>query len=263
MTVNDSPWPEGVPAWADITVPDLAAAQRFYGGLLGWEFSEGRPETGGYVTASVDGRRVAGLLPAEGAAADAPAAWCVYLGVEDVTLATGHAVAAGAQLLAGPMTVLGLGDIAVLADPAGAVFGLWQSGTHTGWDVTDVPGAFVWAEQMSQQPDLSRRFYVDLFGYEATDMSAPDFTYTSLAVGGTPAVGVGGYGAGVGADVPAAWTWYVAVTDAEDAARRVPEVGGTVVSGPEDTPYGRLVLAQGPAGELVALLEQAPPEVVA
>ncbi|WP_155378488.1 VOC family protein [Cellulomonas sp. JZ18] len=187
----------------------------------------------------------------------------MYLAADDVTLAVGHAVAAGAQLLAGPMTVLGLGDVAVLADPAGAVVGLHQPGAHTGWDVTDEPGAFVWAEQMSHRPDLSRRFYTDLFGYEQTDMSAPDFTYTSLAVGGTPAVGVGGYGAGVGADVPAAWTWYVAVTDAEEAARRVPEVGGAVVSGPEDTPYGRLVLAQGPAGEVVALLEQAPPEVVA
>lgn len=261
MTVHDSSWPAGVPAWADITVPDLAAAQRFYGGLLGWEFSEGHPEAGGYVTASVGGHRVAGLLGAQDARAGAAAAWCVYLATDDVTLATGHAVAAGAQLLAGPMTVLGLGDIAVLADPAGAVVGLFQAGTHSGWDVTDVPGAFVWAEQMSHRPELSRRFYTDLFGYEQTDMSAPDFTYTSLAVGGTPAVGVGGYGAGVGQDVPAAWTWYVAVPDAAEAARRVPELGGGVVSGPEDTPYGRLVLAHGPAGEVVALLEQVPAEL--
>jgi len=251
MTVSPSPWPAGVPGWADITVTDLGPTQRFYGGLLGWQLRVGGPETGGYVTATVDGHVVAGIKVAD---TPRPAGWCVYLATDDVAASVARAVDAGATVVVGPTSVLDLGRLAVLADPTGAVVGLWESGTRTGWELTDAPGAFVWAEQMSTDPDTARRFYTALFGYDQTDMSAPDFTYTSLSVGGTPAAGVGGYGPGAG-DVAAAWTWYVAVEDADTIAPRVAELGGQVVSGPEDTPYGRILLVRGPAGEVVALLQ--------
>lgn len=251
MTVNPSPWPAGVPGWADITVTDLGQAQRFYGGLLGWQLSVGGPETGGYVTASLDGHRVAGLQVAGAAQASG---WCLYLATDDVAAAVARAVSLGATLVEGPVTLLDQARVALLTDPTGASVGLWESGTHTGWEVTDVPGSFVWAEQMSHHPDVARRFYTALFGYEEHDMSAPDFTYTSLAVDGTPAVGLGGYGPNAG-DVPAAWTWYLAVEDADVAARRVPALGGEVVAGPEDTPYGRMLLVRGPGGEVLALLQ--------
>lgn len=259
MTVSASPWPAGVPGWAEITVTELGPTQRFYGGLLGWQLRIGGPETGGYVTATVDGHVVAGLRVA---AAPQPAGWCVYLATDDVTQSVADAVAAGATVVSGPMSVLDLGRAAVLADPTGAVVGLWESGTHTGWELTDAPGAFVWAEQMSNDPVAARRFYTDLFGYEQQDMSAPDFTYTSLAVGGAPAAGIGGYGPGAG-DGAAAWTWYVAVEDADAIAPHVAELGGEVVSGPEDTPYGRMLLVRGPAGEVVALIQQVPDDIVA
>lgn len=259
MTANPTSWPAGVPAWADITVTDLGATQRFYGGLLGWQLSIGGPETDGYVMARVDGHVVAGIRLAD---TSRPAGWCVYLATDDVAASVARAVGAGATVITGPVAMLDLGRVAVLADPTGAVVGLWEAGAHAGWELTDAPGAFVWAEQMSKDPGTARRFYVDVFGYAQQDMSAPDFTYTSLAVGGTPAVGVGGYGQGAG-DVPAAWTWYVGVEDADAIAPRVAELGGEVVSGPEDTPYGRMLLVRGPAGEVVALLQPPPEDVVA
>src|SRR5690606_38212645 len=121
-------------------------------------------------------------------------------------------------------TVWDLGRIAALADPTGAVVGLWEAGRHVGWEVTDEPGAHVWAEQMSNDPAAARAFYTALFGYAEQDMSAPDFTYTSLSLHGVPAAGIGGYGAGAG-HVPAAWTWYVGVEDADAVAPRVAELG--------------------------------------
>lgn len=249
MTVSPSPWPAGTPGWADITVADPVPVQRFYGALLGWRFDASQDGT--YLTATLDGKAVAGVRIAE---APTPAWWCVYLATDDVTESVERAVDGGATVLLPPVVVLDEGRMAVVADPTGAAVGLWESRTRTGWEVTDVPGASVWAEQMSHDPDAARRFYVELFGYDAQDMSAPDFRYASLAVGGTPAFGIGGYGPGAG-DVPAAWTWYLAVPDADDAARRVGALDGDVVSGPEDTPYGRMLLVRGPAGELAALLE--------
>lgn len=259
MTLSPHPWPAGSPGWAELTVADLGPTQRFYGGLLGWQLSIGGPETGGYVTARVDGHAVAGLRVAD---VPLPAAWCVYLATDDLDESVARAVEAGGALLDGPVSVLDLARTALLTDPMGAVVGLWESGAHTGWDLADVPGSYVWAEQMSHDPVAARRFYTALFGYEQQDMSAPDFTYTSLSVGGAPAAGVGGYGPGAG-DVPAAWTWYIAVDDADAVAPRVAELGGQVVSGPEDTPYGRMLLVRGPAGEVVALLEPPVEDIVA
>ncbi|MBO3095643.1 VOC family protein [Cellulomonas dongxiuzhuiae] len=259
MTLTPDPWPAGVPSWADITVTDLGPTQRFYGGLLGWQLSVGGPETGGYVTATVDGKVVAGLRVSD---VPQPAGWCVYLATDDVEASVARAVGAGASVVVGPMSVLRQGRMALLTDPTGALVGLWESVEHTGWELTDAPGSFVWAEQMSHDPDAARRFYTALFGYEQHDMSAPDFTYTSLSVGGTPAAGIGGYGPGAG-DVPAAWTWYIAVEDADAIVPRVGELGGEVVSGPEDTPYGRMLLVRGPAGEVLALLQAPEEDVVA
>lgn len=257
MTARPTPWPAGLPGWADIAVADLGPTQRFYGGLLGWELDTDGPD--GYVTARLDGQPVAGIHVVD---VPHPAAWCLYLATDDVAASTERAVAAGATVLTGPAQVRDLGRIALLADPTGAVVGLWEAGAHTGWGVTDRPGAYVWAEQMSNDQPAALRFYTELFGYEQQDLSAPDFTYTALSVEGAPAMGVGAYGAGAG-DVPAAWTWYVGVEDADGVAPRVAELGGQVVSGPEDTPYGRMLLVQGPSGEVVALVQQVPEDVVA
>jgi uncharacterized protein len=259
MTVTPTPWPAGVPGWADITVTDLGPTQRFYGGLLGWQLSAGPPESDGYVMATVDGYVVAGIRVSD---VPQPAAWCVYLATDDVAASVARAVDAGATVALGPVSVLSLGRMALLSDPTGALVGLWEAGDHTGWELTDAPGSFVWAEQMSHDPATARRFYTALFGYEQQDMSAPDFTYTSLSIGGAPAAGIGGYGPGAG-DVPAAWTWYLAVQDADAIAPRVAELGGEVVSGPEDTPYGRMLLVRGPAGEVLALLQTADEDIVA
>ena len=103
-----------------------------------------------------------------------------------------------------------------------------------------------------------------MFGYAVEDLSAPGFTYASLSLDGQPVAGVGGYGAQAGTDAPAAWTIYFAVTDIDAAAARVAELGGTVVSPPTDSAFGRMAIVAGPFGEVFALIAPSPapePEV--
>ena len=256
MTTHPGPWPTGTACWADITVPDLQRATDFYGSLLGWRFETGGPETGGYTQAFLGDRQVVGLTEPMGEDPAPPSAWCVYLAAEDLAGSVARAEQLGARTLLGPIEVMGFGSMALLTDPTEAVVGLWHPGSHIGWEVVDEPGAVVWTEHMSHDQPRALAFYDQLFRYEVTDMSAPDFAYASLAVAGEPSrSGIGGYGPGAGARVPSAWTVYFQVRVADDAAARVGELGGTVVSPPEDTPYGRMVLATGPFGEVFALLE--------
>ncbi|WP_028046091.1 VOC family protein [Cellulomonas sp. URHE0023] len=254
MTTHRDAWPSGTPAWADITVPSLPVATRFYGALFGWTFEVGGPETGGYTQAFLDGRRVVGLTEPMPAAPAQPPAWCVYLATDDLLATAEQVVSAGGRLVLAPMGILGFGTMGLYADPAGAVFGLWQSGTHTGWDVEQEPGSIVWTEVMVHDQPRALAFYREVFGYHVEDLSAPGFTYASLSLGAGPLAGVGRYGPSAGAAAPPAWTLYFAVTDTDAAASSIASLGGTVVSPPTDTAFGRMAIAAGPFGEVFAVM---------
>lgn len=254
MTIHRDPWPSGAPAWTDITVPDLQVARDFYGALFGWEFEVGGPETGGYTQAFAHGHRVAGLSEPMGEEPAPPPAWCLYLATQDADAAVARALELGAQVVFPVMQVMEFGRMAILTDPTAAVFGLWEPGTHNGWEVVDEPGSPAWSELMSHDQPAAVRFYAELFGHTVEDMSTDDFQYASLHHDGAAVVGVGGYGASVDAAVPAAWTLYFASADVDASVARVVEGGGAVVRPPEDTPYGRLALVSGPFGEVFALI---------
>ncbi|KRD43302.1 hypothetical protein ASE38_03285 [Cellulomonas sp. Root930] len=254
MTTHREAWPTGTPAWADLTVPDLAAARAFYGPLFGWEFEVGGPEVGSYTQAFADGRRVVGLGEPMSEDPAPPPAWCVYLATQDLA-ATADAIAeAGGKQVVAPMPVLDLGRMGIFVDTAGAVFGVWQPGAHTGWDVVEEPGSVVWSEVMVHDQPGAVAFYERVFAYDVEDLSAPGFAYASVSVGGAPVAGVGGYGAQAGADAPAAWTLYFGVPDTDASAARVTELGGTVVSPPTDSAFGRMAIVAGPFGEVFALM---------
>ena len=85
------------------------------------------------------------------------------------------------------------------------------------------------------------------------DLSAPGFT-RPLSLGAGPLAGVGQYSPSAGASAPPAWTLYFAVSDTDEAAASVTDLGGTVVSPPTDTPFGRMAIAAGPFGEVFALM---------
>lgn len=255
MTTRDHPWPAGSPCWADIVVPDLDAARAFYGAALGWDFEVGEPDAGGYLVATLGGRRVAGLTtPAAGVPASPPA-WCVYLATSDAAASLARAVELGATVLLAPTRILDRGTTALLADPTGAVVGLWQPGTNPGWTVVDEPGTPTWSEVFSHDQPAALAFYTGLFDYTVRDLSGGGLTYAVLDLGHHPAAGVGAYGDGAGAAAPAAWTLYVAVDDADAAAARVDAHGGSVRQQPVDTPYGRVAIVAGPGGEVFAVMQ--------
>lgn len=259
MTTRREAWPPGTPAWADITVPDLGVARAFYGPLLGWQFEVGGPETGYYTQAYVGDRRVVGLGEPMGDDPAPPPAWCVYLASDDL-VATVEAVAeAGGKEVVPAMPVMDFGSMAIVVDTTGAVLGIWEAASHTGWDVTDEPGSMVWCEVMSHDQPTAVAFYQQVFGYDVEDLSAPGFTYATLSLDGHPAAGVGGYGPQAGTDAPAAWTVYFGVTDTDASAARVTELGGTVVSPPTDSTFGRMAIVAGPFGEVFALIAPAGP----
>lgn len=258
MLFRDEPWADGTPCWVDLMAPDQAKAIAFYSALLGWEVQTGGEESGGYGMALLGGRPVAGIgqIP-EGQ--EMPVAWTTYLSTSDVDKTVAAVTEAGGQVAVPVLEVMKEGRMAIVSDPAGAVFGLWEPGHHYGTQVLAAPGVQAWNECMSRDFPTAKAFYEKVFGYTFDDLSNEDFTYVVLKVDGEPRGGLGAIPPGVPADMPSYWGTYFSVADADASAAKAVELGGTVLREAADSPYGRQVTLaddQGAAFTIIAPNEQ-------
>lgn len=255
MDTRDEPWPAGTPAWTDLTTPDRAVSKEFYGRLFGWGFTEGGADTGHYVQAHIGGRQVAGIGEGPADRPTSSAAWTTYLAVDDIDAVTLRSTEAGGTALMPPVDIGDFGRMAVLTDPAGAVFGLWQAGHHLGARLVNVPGAMCWNEALSADFEAAKRFYTQVFGYTLQDLSGPGFDYVGLQVDGRTVCGLGAIGTEMAAR--SHWLTYFAVESADDIVARATDLGGGS-GGARDGSYGRLAVLTGPHGETFAVIEPAP-----
>jgi predicted enzyme related to lactoylglutathione lyase len=252
MITRDTPWPAGTPCWIDLSVPDLAKARKFYGDLFGWTTEVGPEEFANYTNASLGGRLVAGLVPQQ--SPDQPVAWTTYLASEDAAATEAKVQAAGGTVLMPVMDVSGIGRMGMFADPAGAVFGVWEAGTHTGAQLANAPGALAWNENMSLGFEDNQKFYADVFGYSYGDLSSEGFQYATFATSGDPAGGIGAWPPGTPAGTPAAWGVYFGVADTDATVAKAQELGGSLVDGPRDSPYGRMARLADDQGALFSVM---------
>jgi predicted enzyme related to lactoylglutathione lyase len=257
MTTRDTPWPDGMPCWADVGAPDIAKAATFYSDVFGWTIQPGGPDTGGYSVAELNGRSVAGVGPKMGPA-EAPTMWMSYLATSDADATAAKIKRAGGKLVMDTMDVMDAGRMAVAVDPAGAAFGIWQAREFPGAQIVNEPGAMRWNEQLSRDFEGSKAFYAAVFGYEYADMSGNGFSYATFKVEGRDVGGIGDLHAGVPANTPAAWRLYFGTADTDASVARVQANGGSVIREPVDHPYGRMSTVADNQGAAFSLLAVTP-----
>lgn len=114
--------PVGTFCWSQLMTRDLDAAAAFYGAITGWTKLPMGPGMIGFNHGEIT-RSSAMAIP-DGA--PFPPNWLNYVAVDDCDATFARAVALGAEVLAPPSTMEGMGRFAVLHDPAGAVFALWK-----------------------------------------------------------------------------------------------------------------------------------------
>jgi uncharacterized protein len=250
MPTRDTPWPEGTPCWVDLSVPDVAAATAFYGGVLGWTFVDTGEEYGHYHIAQVGGRAAAAIGPLmqEGQTSS----WTVYLAAEDADATAKLIGEHGGTVLVEPMDIPGNGRMCIAADPTGAVFGTWQAAGMIGMEVVEEPGSVVWEEARLTDPDAGKAFYTAVFGHTHSPVEGAPPDYTTFDVDGRPAGGMCGM-MGAPEGTPSHWLPYFSVADVDVAAAAVQAGGGTVLMAPEDTPFGRIGMVADPFGAVLGL----------
>ena len=247
--------PSGAPCWADLWTSDVERARKFYAELLGWEAQEPSAEFGGYFMFTRNGVPVAGCM---GDMGDMKAndSWKIYLATPDIDATVRAAEAAGATIVVPPSPVADLGTQAVMVDPAGAAVGTWQVGTFPGFTVLNEDGAPSWFELHTRDHPTAVDFYRKVFDWQTDVVSDTDeFRYSTMRNpdGEGELAGVMDAGGFLPPDAPSSWSIYWEVDDIVETVAAVRDLGGSIVTDVQETPYGRLAEAKDPAGAVFKL----------
>lgn len=246
--------PLGAPCWVDLMTADPERIGAFYGELFDWKAESAGEEYGGYINFLKDGLPIAGCMKNDGHSG-MPDVWSVYLATDDAAATVDAAVANGGGVIVAAMDVMELGTMAVVTDVGQAAIGIWKPGLHKGFGILGEPGTPNWFELHTRDYDASVQFYRDVFKWDTHVASdAPEFRYTTLGEGDDQLAGIMDASAFLPEGVPAHWSIYFGVDDADAALAQIVDLGGSVVMAAEDTPYGRLATAADPTGALFKLI---------
>jgi len=242
--------PHGSPCWVDLWTSDVDGSRAFYSELFSWEALEPSPEFGGYFMFTRDGVPIAG---GSGDMGDLKAnnTWKIYLDTPDIAETARATVEHGGQIQAPVMPVADLGSQFVFNDPSGATLGAWQAGTFPGFTVLDEPGAPSWFELYTRDFAGAVAFYSKVFQWEIHAMSDTDeFRYSTMMnpSGEGELAGIMDASSFLPEGSPDFWAVYWDVEDVEGTVKRAESLGGKLVQGPNDTPYGILARLEDPAG---------------
>ena len=280
---NPRTYPEGVTCWVDIEVPDLEAATRFYGELLGWTFIEAGPSSElRYLVAQRDGQDAAGIGEAS-TTSDSPAAtWNTYIAVQDIDQAVARLQAAGGRITEPPsnLAVLSLSKGALTAscaDAEGIPFRLWQARNRLGAQVANTPGAWNFSDLHTTDPEAAAAFYGRVFGWRfddlgfATMLRLPGYG-DHLAATSDPGIHERQSGDQVPPDFADAFGWVATaqdeeqphwhvtftVADRDDFAAAAERLGALVLA-TTDTEWTRDAQIRDPQGAVFTASQYSPP----
>jgi uncharacterized protein len=259
----------GVPCLVRGVFPDPRAAVQFYSDLFGWETEDLTPadHSGSYVLARLRGRVAAAIVSQYGAPGPAEAAWTTLIWVDSAAEAAVKAEEAGGRVIGQPFDSPGGGRQAVLADPAGAIFSVWEPHERRGAEVVNEPGAWAMSSLSTDDPESAKRFYSELFGWDTRsfEMGGGEITMFTVPgyVGGEPqqpvprdvvAVMTPPSGDEGG---PPSWTVGFWVADVDAAVSKVSDAGGEVLVPPHDLTGAdfREAVVRDPQGALLTLTQ--------
>lgn len=261
MSEKTTTYAPGTFCWPELSSKDQRAAEKFYTSLFGWTIKETPMGPDAHYTIFLkDDHDVAALTQMDKAqdSSGIPSNWLSYVSTTNVDASVEKAKSLGGTLIAGPFDVMEHGRMAVLNDPTGATFALWQAKAHAGAARMDQPYSLVWTELMTPDPKQSTPFYTGLFGWGTETMPMGTFDYTLWKRGKDSAGGMMQITPEMG-KMPAHWMPYFGVTDADATTKKAKDLGGQAMVEPRDIPnVGRFAILTDPTGAHFSILQPDP-----
>lgn len=245
----------GTFSWSELGTTDSAAAKRFYEELFGWTYADtpGAPDMV-YTSILKRGKSVGGLYQMGERQKGMHSHWMPYVSVASADQSAGKVKGLGGEVKMPAFDVRDLGRMAVLSDPAGAMFSIWEPRKNPGAAVVREPGTLTWNELHTNDTKKAASFYGGLFGW--TVKTGGDYT-EFVRADGTPVGGMMEIRKEWG-PVPPNWLTYFAVENCDSSTARAGSQGGGSVLPPMDIPgIGRFSILRDPQGAVFALFQRA------
>ena len=243
----------GTFSWTDLATTDQDGAKQFYGQLFGWSVVDFPiDENTTYSMMQIDGKDVAAISPQPEQQRDAgvPPLWNSYVTVDSADAAADRAQKLGATVHSPAFDVMDVGRMAVIQDPQGAHFMVWEPKQHIGASLVNAPGALTWNELASVDPEASADFYRELFGWKTEPFEGTPMKY--LGIQNSDGHGNGGIRSTM-ENEPTYWLVYFGTADIDGDAAKAAELGATVLAPPMDIGVGKIAVLQDPQGAVFAL----------
>jgi predicted enzyme related to lactoylglutathione lyase len=250
----------GAPCWFELATTDQAGGKKFYTDLFGWTADDSPMGPGQFYTMfRKEGKDIGGGYSITEQMKGVPPHWGVHFACTSADESAKKAAELGGTVKMAPFDVMEHGRMAVVEDPTGAVFMLWEARKHSGSGAMYDLNAVTWTELATRDPQRAREFYTGLFGWKTKPHVNMD-TYTEFGVSHRS---IGGIlqmdDKWVG--MPSHWAIYFMVGDVDATAKKVKELGGKVMVPAFDVPnVGRMSLLSDPQGAAFYVVKLNPPE---
>jgi predicted enzyme related to lactoylglutathione lyase len=257
----------GMFCWVELNTVDALAANRFYGEMFGWRRSFMPLDDGSFYTLlQLDGKDVGAFheIFEEALEPETTTGWRLYIATDNVDQSVQKALSLGGALVTPPVEVSDVGRVAVMQDPTGAVFALWQARNHIGAEVVNQSGALSWQELITTDFETAKQFYSNLFGWQTQTRAAGARSYTtfkpkksSLESGGIQPLH--GPLQETLSENGSQWLASFAVENFEQSLHKAQRLGATLKTPPAEVPnVGRYAVLEDPQGALFSLVS--PPQ---
>jgi hypothetical protein len=250
----------GTFSWPELATTDQKAGTAFYRDLFGWEVNDqpmGPGET--YTMFQMRGKPVAAAytMRPEEKQSGAPPHWNNYVTVKSADESAKKAQSLGGNVLAPAFDVMDVGRMAVLQDPTGAVFQVWEPKKHIGAMILGEPGALCWTELTTSDLKAAETFYTGLFGWSAKHGDAGGMEYVEMSNNGQAGAGMMPKPPGMPAHIPSYWMPYFMVTDVDASAAKAKQLGAKLMVPPQDIPnVGRFAIVSDPQNAVFAIFKR-------
>jgi len=246
--------------WMELGTTDQKAAKKFYMHLFGWTVDDapmGPDEF--YSMFKLDGKDAAAAytLRKDQREHGVPPHWMIYIASDNVDESAQRASALGGKVIAQPFDVMDVGRMAVVQDPTGATFCIWQDKRPRPAGARNTNGAFCWADLNT--PDVARasEFYTKLFGWKLEKDEKDPSGYLHIKngedyIGGIPPAEHSN------PNVPPHWLLYFETTNCDATVDKAKQTGANVLFGPVSMEnVGRFAVLTDPQGAAFSVFQSA------
>jgi predicted enzyme related to lactoylglutathione lyase len=246
--------------WIELATTNQNAAKNFYGSLFGWAPNDMPMGPDSFYTIfRMQGRDCAAGYTMGEQEQGAPPHWNLYIAVDNADAAADKAATLGAKVIAPAFDVFDAGRMAVLQDPTGAYFTVWQAKKNTGIGIAGEPGALCWADLSTGDTGRAQKFYAALFGWEIAPGEGKDASGYLHIKNGDRFIGGIQPAEQRNPNAPPHWLIYFYVADVDASAAKAKELGATFFVPPMSVEeVGRMAVMADPQGAVSAIFKESP-----